>query len=302
MSCDVANAKDEFQRHILMAYDNVDKLLRLEEKVDKIKMMPDKVDEAKNLRLEHISLQRTIDEQIKNGLMKRNVIIDEYKRRKNNTCGHIGKTPNVECAKCSETKLSAELFSSKEPKKWISSITPKNEFTILIFYRGTWCGNCAIYLREVDHCLVQLRQLGAEVYAICSQSQVYVDEMKEDTKVGFELISDPKNALGKKFDIKITNKNGNSFKVMSRIIKSALGGTDNYDPHHEDGIVQPAVVILKDEEVMYKWVTPASINVGYGMFERMTPSSIVDIIRFHSVNEVSSNICKTLNMRKQSIE
>ncbi|KAL0489866.1 alkyl hydroperoxide reductase subunit C [Acrasis kona] len=296
---DVSAFKDEFRRLIIESYHDVEVLLKLEDEIQQMRNVPQKADEVVDLRRRHVALQKEIDAKISQGLINRSLILDEYKRRKSNDCGHPDRPMTEPCGKCIETKNNAKAFKGRSIEKWLSDIIPQNELTALIFYRGTWCGNCAIYLREIDQIVPKIRLLGGEVYGICSQSKKYVDEMRKDTKVKFELISNKKNTLAKKFDIHITHKNEKAFKTMSRIIKSALGTSESYDPYHEDGVIQPAVVIINRQgEVVYVRTSPVTIDVGYGMFDRVPATDVLEAIRCsQEKNETNRNIV----VRKQSV-
>ncbi|KAL0489062.1 Rgs4 [Acrasis kona] len=275
MSCNIQEYKNKFQQPIVKAYYDVEKLLDLEKKLasctnqDESLLIKKKIDE----------LQEVIDSDISDGKVYRGYIMDEYQRQKNGTCGHA-EALGAKCETCTSQIESIQKHSDR--KKWLSNIVPKSKFTVLVFYRGTWCGMCAVYLREVNHVVREIRSMGGDAYAVCSQSQQYVDEMKQETDTDYQFISDCKNVLAKKYDIKVSKKNGRAFNIMSRIIKSAIGHTNMYEPHHKDGISQPGIVVLNQKgDVVYRWCSPTHIKTGFGMFERVDPRNVLDIVQFY---------------------
>lgn len=84
---------------------------------------------------------------------------------------------------------------------------------------------------------------------------------------------------------------------MYYIIKGAQKATDHYAKNHNDGISQPAVVVLsKKGEVVYNWCTPASFKSGFGMFERINPKEVIEVVRFYfKENDLVDSIVSYVN-------
>jgi peroxiredoxin len=272
--------KRAFQEKVVKAYYDVESLLALEEKILQLSIDPNNSTAIDNLRSTRNTLQKNIDDELKDGGLYRSLVMEEYKARKNENCGHLEQCDD-KCDRCMQSKLLIMDYS-RNIERWLDIILPRSRFTMLIFYRGTWCGNCAVYLQEVNQIIRDLRALGGEAYGICSQEARYTERMKSDTNLDFELLSDPELILAKKFDIKISKKHGRAFNVMSRIIQSALGNTDTYEPYHNNGISQPAIVLLDSQgSIMYRWVSPVQIKTGFGMFNRANPYDVVKLVRFY---------------------
>jgi hypothetical protein len=280
--CTSQECKARFQAPVVTAYYDVEKIFALEKQIQELKSAGASVDQIEELQKQRAELQKKIDEELNDGGLYRSFILKEYESMKNSDCGHSDRTQGTEeCVKCKQCKeLLAENINA--PEKWIQDVIPMSRFTVLIFYRGTWCGNCAVYLQEVNHIIRTVRALGGEAYGVCSQEQKYINTMKNDTQIDYELLSDTKNVLAKMYDIKTSKKGGRAFRVMSRIILSAMGNTGMYEPYHEDGIVQPGIVVISNKgDVIYRWTTPARIKTGFGMFERADPKDVLEILQFY---------------------
>jgi len=296
----INHKKTQFKEPVVASYYNVVKLLNAEDEIiqaqsqlDQLIIDPgttesEEVDMLRNkiveLQLKHDKIQHVINNDMGSAVPILFETLDACKLIKNVDCGHpeYSSTVDGECTRCKQKDEKLKLARKKMMAKWVQTITPLSKFTVLFFYRGTWCGNCPLYLRQVNDCMKDIRSMGGEVYAICSQEQQFVDQMKETAELDFDLISDTKCELGKKYNLKISKKGGYAFKVMQRIIRSALKTSDFYDSSHDDGITQPAVVVLDNQSnIIYKWVTPASLKSGYGMFDRIEPVEVMDVLKFH---------------------
>jgi peroxiredoxin len=260
--------------------------LDIEAKIKQLEESSDtepQLEEIEKLKLEYQEIQSAINSQLGEAVGILGETIDLCKKIKNVSCFHSDNQNNTSsCPICDRNKENLLLAKSKGITEWLDTIVPLSRFTCLFFYRGTWCGNCPLYLSSVNDCMREIRQLGGEVYAVCSQEWQYIDQMKSATQVDYDLLSDNKCLLAKKYSLKITQKSGFAFKVMQKIIRGALKSTDSYDRFHDDGISQPAVLVLDNKgNVIYRWVTPALFKTGFGMFDRVEPVDVLQVVRFY---------------------
>ena len=288
--CDIAEKKSQFKKPVVDAYYHVGQVLDLEQTIEtKTQLLQNTTDtesvetlerELEELKSKHTQLQQEINHELTHAVGILGDTISLCKSLQNNSCGHA-ESNDTGCTRCKEKRELMDI-AKKDPLRWLEQVVPNSRFTVLFFYRGTWCGNCPLYLRQINDNITEIRKLGGEAYAISSQEQQFIDQMKQTTEVDYDLISDSKCLLGKKFGVKITKKNGFAFRVMQRIIKGALKSTDSYDHYHDDGITQPAVVVLDNNGgIIYKWVTPALFKTGFGMFDRIDPEEVMEVVRFY---------------------
>jgi peroxiredoxin len=72
---------------------------------------------------------------------------------------------------------------------------------VLTFYRGGWCPYCNLALRAMDRAVPDLRDLGATVLAIAPQRVAAMRETGDRHGLGFALLSDPGNRVGRLFGL-----------------------------------------------------------------------------------------------------
>jgi peroxiredoxin len=72
---------------------------------------------------------------------------------------------------------------------------------VLTFYRGGWCPYCNLALRAMNQVLPALRDLGAAVFAIAPQRVTAMRETGDKHGLGFALLSDPGNRVGRLFGL-----------------------------------------------------------------------------------------------------
>jgi peroxiredoxin len=280
--------KSMFRTLIVGAHGEVERLLEIEEQLSDLELDPNKQIEVEELRAKHQQLEQHIDQHLTDGGVLRELLLQEYKSKQNANCGHKGR--GVSCHKCQQCKYLCMDYA-KQPERWLESITSKSRFTVLLFYRGSWCGNCSIYMKEANQIIRQIRELGGEAYAISSQNEKFVTEMKVDCDIDFEFFSDTECILAKKYDMKIVKKGSKVFNVFSRLAKRAHI-EHMVLPFHDDGISQPGVVVIDDEgRVIYKCITPVTERSAYGMFDRADPKDVLEILKFYySKPEIASSV------------
>ncbi len=72
---------------------------------------------------------------------------------------------------------------------------------VLVFYLGRWCPFCTLELRAWQRALPRIRALGAQLLAICAQDEREVALTRERDALEFHLVSDPANALARRFGV-----------------------------------------------------------------------------------------------------
>jgi peroxiredoxin len=132
-------------------------------------------------------------------------------------------------------------------------------FTVLVFFRGSWCPFCQGYLRELGGTFrKQVEHAGGALIAITSQLD---QRVQADWELGFDVLSDPENTLALRFGAAITPKE-----------QTPLAG---HPTEYAHGMAQPAVVALDiNGQVLYRWaIEPAETNLG-GASDRPLPAFV----------------------------
>jgi peroxiredoxin len=158
------------------------------------------------------------------------------------------------------------MTTSTDPVAWLTDTTASHPLTVLVFFRGNWCPFCQAYLREMNGDFhARVRAAGGELIAVTSQSEASAQKARADWGVAYRVMSEPSNALARRFDVAITPK-----------AETVLAD----DPvEYPEGMAQPAVVALdQGGEVLFRWaIEPAAMNLG-GASDRPLPMDIWPVI------------------------
>lgn len=76
-----------------------------------------------------------------------------------------------------------------------------NDFLLLIFYRGAWCGYCRKQLNELNKYYEDFEKLEVKVLAISSDSLLNTSLLFNITKSRFPLLADPDYKIFKLFNL-----------------------------------------------------------------------------------------------------
>ena len=141
-------------------------------------------------------------------------------------CFHTG---NGElCTACDRNK--ALIRSSSVPDEWLQSAVTNSKFTVVIFYRGTWCIGCQSYLKSITSLVEAVRNAGGEIYAVCSQQQHEVDQTAVAWNLNYDLVSDPQNTLAKKYEVGIMNATGEKMEHYKALVRKKQNVRDRGCP------------------------------------------------------------------------
>jgi len=70
---------------------------------------------------------------------------------------------------------------------------------VLTFYRGTWCPYCNLQLNQYQQILNEIKEKGASLIAISSQTPDSSLSIKETNELEFEVLSDNGNIVARQF-------------------------------------------------------------------------------------------------------
>jgi peroxiredoxin len=100
---------------------------------------------------------------------------------------------------------------------------------VLLWYRGGWCPYCNITLSKYQEKLDEIKRNGGNLIAITPELPDNSITTKEKNRLQFEVLSDPKNKVGKKFGV--------VFKLTPEVAKNYQDNFDlegyNGDSSHE---------------------------------------------------------------------
>lgn len=126
----------------------------------------------------------------------------------------------------------------------------KDKATVIIFYRGAWCGYCTQHLAAIQEAKPAIEALGFEILAISPDADV--NKSIEKTEGDYQFFSDPSTATIQAFglDWHVDDPTFEKYKNEYKIDLEAWSGDD----HHN--LPVPAVYIIKDNLVQFNYVNP----------------------------------------------
>jgi len=169
-------------------------------------------------------------------------------------------------------KNSSEIPESKVYNKEGKELALKSYIgdkpTVLVFYRGGWCGYCSKHLSALEEAYPEMKKSGFELLAISPDDYTMADSSKIDSGLPtFEILSD-KNANA-------INDFGISWQVDDQTFEKYLNKY-NLDLEKWSGsdhhlLPVPAVFIVKEGKIEYQHVDPEYAN-------RLSPDLILTLI------------------------
>ena len=83
----------------------------------------------------------------------------------------------------------------------IEDIIDNNKYTILNFYRGSWCPYCNLELKALQKIQPELKILHTELVALSPQTPDNAMLAKDKDELTFEVLCDKNNTIGRKMGI-----------------------------------------------------------------------------------------------------
>ncbi len=93
------------------------------------------------------------------------------------------------------------LPNAVKEKVSLQDILDNNLYVVLNFYRGGWCPYCNLELKALQNILPDLEALNTALVAISPQAADGSLSTKEKNELSFEVLSDEKNVIAKKFGL-----------------------------------------------------------------------------------------------------
>ena len=118
---------------------------------------------------------------------------------------------------------------------------------VLTFYRGGWCPYCNLQLRALERALSEIENAGATLVAVAPETPKKSAETVEKNELDFLVLSDPDNALARKFGIVFALP-----KVIRPIYDERIG-LPSYNGNDKNELPLSATYII-DHEGVICWV------------------------------------------------
>jgi len=124
--------------------------------------------------------------------------------------------------------------------------------SVLIFYRGAWCGYCISHLAELNDAKAEIESLGYQIFGITVDKASKLEETNAKSNSEIQVYSDSNIEAVKAFgldwqvDAELFDKYKNEYKLD---LEEWSGET-----HHS--LPVPAVFIVKDGVVQFQYVNP----------------------------------------------
>lgn len=158
----------------------------------------------------------------------------------------FAQNANEICALNIGTEIPSAIIRSVDGNeidvKSISSERP----TIIVFYRGGWCPYCTRHLSEIRDIQKEIDVLGYQVIALSTDDVKDIPETIKSEKLSYKLYSDRDYNAMKAFGIAFTPTE-DRLPVYGRVMKM---------DEKEVLVPVPAVFVVKDGVIMYRYVNP----------------------------------------------
>ena len=124
--------------------------------------------------------------------------------------------------------------------------------TVLVFYRGAWCGYCIKHLAELNDAKAEIEQAGYQIFGITADQSEKLEESIDKSSAEIEVYSDAKleaiSAFG--LDWKVDDTMYDKYKNSYQLDLEAWSG----ETHHS--LPVPAIFVVKDGAIVFQYVNP----------------------------------------------
>jgi len=118
----------------------------------------------------------------------------------------------------------------------------KSSAVVLVFYRGNWCPYCNLALNKYQSILSEIKNLGARLISISSQTPDESLTMKEKNNLEFEVLSDNGNMVANLY----TTVFRNGEKPLKEMEKLGFDFDSYYESDSKE-IPVPAVFVIRQD-------------------------------------------------------
>ncbi len=124
--------------------------------------------------------------------------------------------------------------------------------TVLVFYRGAWCGYCIQHLAELNGIRSEVKELGYQLVGITVDQPAKLEVSNQKAESEMPVYSDSDLDVMQAFglDWRVSDETNTKYKNEYKIDLEAWSGAD----HHN--LPVPAIYIIKGNAVMFNYVNP----------------------------------------------
>ncbi len=142
--------------------------------------------------------------------------------------------------------------ADQDNKSLLLSEVTKEQASVLIFYRGAWCGYCTQHLAELNDIKTEVEALGFKMMGITVDAVEKLEESTARSESEITVYSDAELAAITAFglDWKVGDELFNKYKNDYKLDLEAWSGEE----HH--GLPVPAIFVVKDGIVQFQYVNP----------------------------------------------
>ena len=164
-------------------------------------------------------------------------------------------------------EVPAGTLEGKEKKHKLSELT-KSKPSVLIFYRGAWCGYCVKHLAELNTIKDEVKELGYEMFGITVDQASKLKESDIQATNEIPVYSDADLDVIKGFglDWEVSEKMYTKYKESYELDLEDWSGEE----HHR--LPVPAIFIVKDGVVEFQYVNP-----NYS--KRLKPATLLAVLK-----------------------
>lgn len=146
----------------------------------------------------------------------------------------------------------------------------KEGLTVISFYRGSWCPFCNIELKHLQSEWSKISELGVNLLAISPQLPEHSLQVKHDSELEFECLSDVGNRVAEKFGItyEIPKELLTAYKKELNIDLDEYNGLG-----YKNKLPLPATFILDQDGTILKSF------VSWDYSKRMEPQDIYEFLK-----------------------
>ncbi len=143
-----------------------------------------------------------------------------------------------------------------------------NQPTVIIFYRGAWCGYCTSHLAELQEIKNDVEALGFQVFGITPDKPGKLVESQERGKSDITVYSDAQTEAIQAFglDWNVDDEMFAKYKNEYKLDLEEWSGAD----HHN--LPVPAIYIIKDGIVEFQYVNPKYST-------RLKPATLLAVLK-----------------------
>lgn len=140
--------------------------------------------------------------------------------------------------------------------------------SVLIFYRGAWCGYCTQHLAELNDIKGDIEALGYQVFGITIDKAEKLEESTKRSESEITVYSDASADAVRAFglDWQVEDELFNKYKDKYNLDLETWSGQD----HHT--LPVPAVFVVKEGKVQFQYVNP-----NYNT--RLKPATLLAVLK-----------------------